>query len=117
MGTPTGAARAGAAAPVEGQWWGRRAGGAATRGDRVGQCLRMGPVVRSCAGAVVGELQPVGSPPRISCGGTAFHGKDPREAGAESAYGGVAETKCYGLTAAPTSYSPVVPSEGGCRRR
>lgn len=28
-----------------------------------------------------------------------------------------AETKCYGLTAAPISYSPVVPSEEGGRRR
>jgi len=97
MGTPTGAARAGAAAPVEGQWWGRRAGGAATRGDRVGQCLRMGPVVRSCAGAVVGELQPVGSPCRISSRRT------------ESDHGGEAGMNHYRLDAAsiPSSHAPL----------
>lgn len=31
---------AGAAARGKGQWWGRRVGGAAVRGDRVGQCLK-----------------------------------------------------------------------------
>ena len=50
----------------------------------------------------LGELQPVGSPGGISSGRTASCGRDLHGEGAESDRGGVAETKRYGLTTAPT---------------
>lgn len=46
-------------------------------GIHVGHCLRVGLVVRSRAGAVLGEVQPVGRPPGINLGRIVFHGRDP----------------------------------------
>jgi len=65
-------------------WWGRRAEGAAAHRDLCwSSAWRVGPVVWSCVGALPEELQPMGSPQRISLGRTASHGMDPRGEGAE----------------------------------
>ena len=61
-------------------WWDRRAGGAAACGAVLEQCLKVGHMKQSCVGAVMGELQPVGSLPRISSGRFASHGKEPHGA-------------------------------------
>jgi len=52
--------------------WGRRAGGAMWS-----SAWRMGMVIRSHVGVVLGELLPVGSPHRISSGRTASCGRNP----------------------------------------
>lgn len=44
--------------------------------SRVGSAWRVGPMVWSCTGAMVGELQPVGSMCGISLGRTASGGRD-----------------------------------------
>ena len=53
---------------------------------------RVGPVVQSRAGSVLGELQPVGSPHGISSGGTVGGTHMERR---QSDHGGAAETKRY----------------------
>lgn len=62
-------------------------------------------MVWSHVGAAFGELQPLGSPCRISWGRMACSGRVPCGAGAE---GGHEETKHYGLTAVSVPRSPAL---------
>ena len=63
-------------------------------------------MVQSHVGAVLGELQPVGSPHGITLGRTACHERDPYGVGAGNDHGGTAEIKCYGVTSSSIPHSP-----------
>ena len=111
MDTATGAAQAGVAAceeqsTVRQEGW----GSCCPWGPMWSSAQRVGPVVQSCAGSVLEELQPVGSPLGISSGRMAPHDSDPRHAGegTETIHKGAEEMKCYGLTLFPVPCSPAL---------
>ena len=112
--TPPGTVQTGAAAHVEqpavGQKDWKRC---CPRRPMRSSAWRAGPTVPSCAGAVLWELQPVGSPRKISLGRTASHGWVPCGGGTENDHGEAAEMKYHGLTAAPTRHSTMLLKERG----
>ena len=77
MGTPTGAAARGEQPTVGQEGWGSWC----PQGQVWNSAQRVSPVLQSCAGAALGDLQPVGGPHGISLGKTVSREKGHMEQG------------------------------------